>query len=81
LKGDKMSEYLNENKVYKMAKEIWSKYFKNIMSFDSYYAQVKDDIIMWFSLPPNLRPLFQRYKENTVNLTYYQLKKLKEKKK
>jgi len=75
-----MAQYVDEKKVYKKAKEIWKKHFKNIMSFDSYYLQVKNDIIMWFSLPPFLRPIFQRYKEGVVAMTYLQLQKLKYKK-
>ena len=72
-----MSEYLNENKVYKMAKDIWSKHFRRLMSFESYYAQVKDDIIVWYSLPPHLRPMFERYKQGLVDMTYAQLQRLK----
>jgi len=75
-----MSQYINEAKAYKMAKEIWSKHFRHLMSFDVYYYQIKADLITYFALPDCLKPMFARYKENMVDMTYRQLQRLKMKK-
>jgi hypothetical protein len=46
-----VSEFLNDNKVYKMAKEMWEKFFKNSMTFDTYFLQIKDQLNIYYSLP------------------------------
>ena len=75
-----MSKYVDERKVYKLAKEIWKKHFAGIMSFDEYYAQVKNDIIIWFSMPDYLKPIFENYKKKLVRMVYHRLNELENKK-
>jgi hypothetical protein len=47
-----MSEFLNDNKMYKMARDMYDKYFKSSgMTFDQYYLQIKDQLNIYYSLP------------------------------
>jgi hypothetical protein len=45
-------DYLNDNKVYKQARDMYDKYFKSSgMTFDQYYLQIKDQLNIYYSLP------------------------------
>lgn len=54
-----MSEYVNQDKVYKELRKFWEEYVKCTgISFDAYYEQVKDQINIYYSLPAEDRKKF-----------------------
>lgn len=45
-------EMLNDNKLYKQAREFWEKFVKVTgISWDAYYLQIKDQMNIYYSLP------------------------------
>ena len=72
------AEKLDENKVYKMAKDFWANHLKNIMTWDDYYDQIKEQIKIYIALPQEDKPKFMNMLNNRVQRTDREIQKMKQ---
>jgi hypothetical protein len=73
-----MSEYLNKDKVYHKAKEYWEGHLKNVMPFEVYYEQIKDQLNIYYSLPDDDKRKFLDTRMMLLNKAEREIKKMKE---
>lgn len=62
-------DYVNEDKLMKEAQEVWKKYFKKIMSWDSYWPQIRDQVKIYHALPDKEKHKFTQVLMNRVHRT------------
>lgn len=68
----------DENKVLRMAKEIWKSHFAGIMPFEMYYMQIKPEVELYLNLKSVDKKLYLNYKRGLVKMTLHQLDRLRE---
>ena len=79
--NEEKEKVLTEEQMLEQIKPMWEKYWKKVMPFEQYEAQVKKQIKSYYALQPEERNVFlQTHTEGTVVRFMDQLDKLKKEK-